>query len=179
MTNLSHRIDDALRVVPDFPSPGISFKDISTLFLDPVLVEDCTHAFIEHWKGKGINKVLGIDSRGFLFGPQIAQALGAGFVMIRKKDKLPPETISVAYELEYGEASIEVVRDAIRLGDRVMIHDDLLATGGTAAAAAQLAGILGAEILGFSFVINLDFLNGKNRLSPFSSDIQTLLNLDS
>ena len=105
----------------------------------------------QYWRGKGANKLIGIGSRGFLFGPQIAADLGAGFIIARKKGKLPPETLEVSYELEYGEATIEIVKDSIQPGDRVIIHDDLLATGGTAMAAAQLAQESGGEIIGFMF----------------------------
>jgi adenine phosphoribosyltransferase len=164
--------------VPDFPIPGILFKDISPIFLDPGLMQDCVEELAGHWEEQGINKVIGIDSRGFLFGPQIAVALGAGFVMVRKKGKLPPETVEVTYDLEYGTATIESVREAIQPGDRVIIHDDLLATGGTAAAAASLARQLGATVAGFSFIISLDFLRGADKLQPIAPDIHSLLSYE-
>lgn len=172
---LTDRIRQYIREVPDFPIEGINFKDISPLFLDHELVRSCTHALADHWRGQAIHKVIGIDSRGFLFGPQIAGELEAGFVMVRKEGKLPPETISVSYQLEYGEATLESIKSAVVPGDRVIIHDDLLATGGTAAAAAELVKASGGEVAGFSFIIQLAFLNGKDKLSPFSDDIHQLI----
>ncbi|MEM6261804.1 MAG: adenine phosphoribosyltransferase [Bacteroidota bacterium] len=164
-----------IREVPDFPIPGINFKDISPIFLDPLLMQDVIRALVNEWQGKGITKVIGIDSRGFLFGPQLAQELGAGFVMVRKKGKLPPETISVSYSLEYGEATLESVVDSIQPGDKVIVHDDLLATGGTARAAALLAQKLGAEVLGFSFLVHLSFLEGEAKVKEASSNIHALV----
>lgn len=168
-----------IREVPDFPIDGISFKDISPVFLNPHLMQQCEEALADRWKGQGVTKVLGVDSRGFLFGPRVAQLLDAGFVMVRKKGKLPPETVSVSYDLEYGQAEIESSTTALVAGDRVIIHDDLLATGGTARAAAQLAKKLGAEVVGFSFIINLDFLHGKDKLKAFSTAIHALIDFES
>lgn len=173
--NVADEIRAQIREVPDFPIPGVLFKDISPLFLSPALMKLCRSELSAPWKDMGINKVLGIDSRGFLFGPQIAEHLDAGFVMIRKKGKLPPETLEMSYALEYGQATLEAVKDALKPGDKVIIHDDLLATGGTAAATAELAKKLGAEILGFSFIINLTFLEGAKKLHPFSKHIQALV----
>lgn len=174
--NIADKIREHIREVPDFPIPGVLFKDISPIFLSPDLMKDCREELAAPWKDKGINKVLGIDSRGFLFGPQLAEHLNAGFVMIRKKGKLPPETLEMSYALEYGEATLEAVKDALNPGDRVMIHDDLLATGGTAAATAELARKLGAEVVGFSFIINLTFLQGAEKLKSYSEDIRALVN---
>ncbi len=167
-------IKSHIREVADFPIDGVSFKDISPLFLDPTLLCSIQERLIEHWVGLGVNKVVGIDSRGFLFGPQLAQALNAGFVMVRKKGKLPPETVSISYDLEYGSAELESPALAIAPGDKVLIHDDLLATGGTAAAAAALAQKLGGEVLGFSFLIELTFLKGRKKIEPFSENIHYL-----
>ena len=164
-----------IRAVPDFPIPGIMFRDISPVFLNPKLVVRCVEALAAPWRDLGITRVVGIDSRGFLLGPQIAHALDAGFVMVRKKGKLPPETVSVTYELEYGEATLESVKDALRPGDRILIHDDLLATGGTAGAAAALARQLGAEVLGFNFIVGLPALHGQEALQPYAGRIQTLI----
>lgn len=175
---LSERLKQQVREVPDFPQKGVLFKDISPLFLDPSLVREAVNALVEPWRDQGITKVIGIDSRGFLLGPQIAQALEAGFVMVRKKGKLPPETISVSYELEYGKASLESVIHSLQPHDRVIIHDDLLATGGTAAAAAGLARKLGSEIAGFSFIIHLTFLQGALPLQAFAPHIHTLIQYD-
>jgi len=173
--NISDKINAAIREVPDFPIPGVLFKDISPIFLDPQLVRDCEEELANHWADKGVTKVIGIDSRGFLFGPQMAGRLGAGFVMVRKKGKLPPETVSVSYALEYGEATIEAVKGSIQAGDKVVVHDDLLATGGTALAAAEIAQKLGAEVVGFSFIIDLTFLGGGNRLKNVSEEIHSLV----
>lgn len=172
---LADKLKNSIRIVPDFPIPGVMFKDVSTIFLYPDLVAETAKALSAHWQGKGVDKILAIDSRGFLFAPMMAVALDAGMVMVRKKGKLPPETIGTSYTLEYGEAHIEVVKSSIQPGDRVIIHDDLLATGGTAKAAAELACKLGAEVLGFSFVIDLRFLEGYKSLLPIAEDIHAVL----
>jgi len=172
---LETQLMKAVRVVENFPKPGISFKDISPILLDPELVADCITALAEPWQGMGIQRVLGIESRGFLFGPGIAKALNAGFVIVRKAGKLPPETHAISYALEYGEATIEISKNALEMGHKTLIHDDLLATGGTAAAAAQLVIRLGASVQGFSFLSELEFLNGRNVLMPYSDKIQTIL----
>jgi adenine phosphoribosyltransferase len=169
------KLKSHIREVPDFPIPGVLFKDISPVFLNPELVEACINHLAEKWKDQGITKVIGIDSRGFLLGPQIASRLDAGFVMVRKKGKLPPETISVTYELEYGEATLESVRESLSADDKVIIHDDLLATGGTASAAADLCQTLGAQVVGFSFIIDLDFLPGKEKLAAYGQPIHALI----
>lgn len=173
--DLTQVLKASIREVPDFPIPGINFKDISPIFLDHELVRTCTHALAQPWQEQGITKVIGIDSRGFLFGPQIAGELAAGFVMVRKKGKLPPETVSVSYELEYGVATLESIKTAINPGDQVIIHDDLLATGGTAAAAAKLVQASGGKVIGFSFIIHLSFLSGYDKLSSIHEDIHSLV----
>ncbi|MEL6252663.1 MAG: adenine phosphoribosyltransferase [Bacteroidota bacterium] len=173
--SLAEKIQAHIREVADFPIPGVLFKDISPIFLSPELMKECKMELANQWRESGVNKILGIDSRGFLFGPQMAEELDAGFVMIRKKGKLPPETIEMSYSLEYGEATLEAVKEALQPGDRVVIHDDLLATGGTAAATAELAKKLGAEVLGFSFIISLSFLHGEEKLLNHSSNIHALL----
>lgn len=165
-----------IRVVENFPKPGISFKDISPVLLNPELVYECVQEMAAPWKNKGINRVMGIESRGFIFGPMLARELNAGFVIVRKAGKLPPQTSSISYTLEYGEAIIEIPVDVLKPGDKVLVHDDLLATGGTAAAAARLAQMQGAEIAGFSFLSELDFLEGREKLSLFSGDIRSILN---
>ena len=138
----------------------------------------CTHHLANHWKDLGVTKIIGIDSRGFLFGPQMAEQLHAGFVMVRKKGKLPPETIEVSYDLEYGTATLESVKSAILPDDMVVIHDDLLATGGTASAAAQLVTELGAQVAGFSFIVSLSFLAGREKLLKFSNNIHYLIDYE-
>ncbi|GAB4417966.1 MAG: adenine phosphoribosyltransferase [Bacteroidia bacterium] len=176
--DLASTLKQHIRAVPDFPIPGILFRDISPIFLQPRLLDTCVAALAAPWQEAGITKVIGIDSRGFLFGPQLAVALNAGFVMVRKKGKLPPETISVTYELEYGNATLESVREALQPGDRVLIHDDLLATGGTAAAAASLAAKLGATPVGFSFLVDLTYLDGQRQLLPYGGRIHSLVQFD-
>lgn len=165
-----------IREVPDFPINGVNFKDISPIFLQPQLVRDISDGLANHWAGKGITKVIGIESRGFLFGPAMSERMEAGFVIVRKEGKLPPQTKSISYSLEYGNAVIEMVQGSVGPGDKVVIHDDLLATGGTASAAAQLCENLGAEVVGFSFLINLSFLGGVKKLEGIHSDIHWLIN---
>ena len=175
MKKLEVAVREAVREVQDFPIPGVNFKDISPIFLQPKLITEIVQEIANAWAGKGITKVMGIESRGFLLGPQIAQELDAGFVIVRKKGKLPPLTHSVSYSLEYGDATIEISQDSIVPGDLVLIHDDLLATGGTAAAAAKLVEDCGAKVAGYSFIFNLAFLKGKQKLSPISSNIHFIV----
>lgn len=172
---LEERIRNATREVNDFPIPNIRFKDISPVFLDPHLMQDIVQDVVQHFRKAGITKVVGIESRGFLLGPWIAAELGAGFVVVRKKGKLPPETDSVTYDLEYGSACIEMVKEAMVPGDKILIHDDLLATGGTAAAAARLAAQNGATVAGFSFIVFLQELPGIGRLTDICPDIHYLV----
>ena len=157
------------------PRKGVNFKDITTILLNPALSSRVSRELTDPWRTSHVNKVIGIESRGFLFGPQIAAELDAGFILLRKKGKLPPPTTEISYLLEYGEATIEMVKGAIEYGDRVLIHDDLLATGGTASAAAKLVQQLGAEVAGFSFLIELDFLNGRQELMNFSGNVSSIV----
>lgn len=169
-------INDFIRDIPDFPKPGIVFKDITPLFNDPTAFR---HAFgllldkVDAIEGK-IDKVVGIESRGFLMGPMLAREVNAGFVPIRKANKLPYVTRKVDYGLEYGKDSLEVHVDAIEPGDRVLIHDDVLATGGTAEAAHMLISQMGGEVVHFNFLVELAFLNGKERLRPYA-EVQSVL----
>jgi len=165
----------AIRDVPDFPKPGILFKDITPVLADPVLMEKAIDAMIEITGLDRVDKVVGIDARGFIFGALIAQKLRAGFVPIRKKGKLPHITHGVEYSLEYGSAHIEVHQDAIAPGETVLLADDLLATGGTAAAALDLVDRLGGKLLGSVFFIELSFLNGRDKLGGGTS-IHSLIN---
>jgi adenine phosphoribosyltransferase len=162
-----------IREVPDFPKPGILFYDITTLLKDKKGFARLIDALSAHYIGKEIDLVLGMEARGFIFGPALAYRLNAGFVPVRKPGKLPAETLKVSYDLEYGSNSLEVHQDAIQPGQRVLIVDDLLATGGTAAATADLARRLGAQIAGLAFVVELDFLKGRNRLGKY--DVFSLL----
>src|SRR5580693_10036247 len=158
-----------IREVPDFPKKGILFYDITTLLKDKLGFARLIDALSEHYIGAGkeIDLVLGMEARGFIFGPALAYRLNAGFVPVRKPGKLPAETAKISYELEYGSNALEVHRDAIKKGQRILIVDDLLATGGTAVATADLASGLGAEIAGLAFVVELDFLRGREKLAKY------------
>jgi adenine phosphoribosyltransferase len=155
-----------IRDVPDFPKKGIVFKDITPVLADAKLFREVIDAFVARWKGERISKVIGIESRGFLFAAPLAYALGAGLTIVRKPGKLPWNTISEAYALEYGEASLELHIDAVGPGDRVLVVDDVLATGGTADAVGRLVARQGGELVSFSFLVELGFLHGAKRLGP-------------
>ncbi len=172
---LEQRIKTVIKDVPDFPKEGIVFKDITPLFLDPVLSKDMTSAFVEHARSLNTEIICGLESRGFLLGVSLAQALGIPFVLIRKAGKLPRQTRALSYDLEYGSATIEIHETDIPNGSRVLIHDDLLATGGTAKAAVELIQQVGGEIVGFSFIIELDFLNGREKIDHYSDEICSLV----
>ena len=160
------RLHAAIRDVPDFPKPGIIFKDITPLLGDAELFRLSVDAFVEATRSLNVDKVVGIDARGFVFGAAVAYELRLGFVPIRKKGKLPYQCQSAAYALEYGEAVVEMHVDALHSGDKVVLIDDLLATGGTAAAAAKLIEQVGAELVEIQFLIELEFLEGRKNL-PF------------
>ena len=162
----SDRIANAVRDVPDFPKPGILFKDITPLLSDGVLFKEAIELFLDACRPLRPDKIVGIDARGFLFGAPVAYELGVGFVPVRKKGKLPFQSKEATYTLEYGEATVEMHIDAILPGERVILIDDLLATGGTAAAAAQLISQTGGELIEAQFLIELGFLNGQARLEP-------------
>jgi len=154
-----------IRTIPDYPKPGIQFRDITTLLRDANGLRLTIDALVERYRSKGIQKVAGIESRGFIVGSALAYQLGAGFVPIRKKGKLPAETISQEYQLEYGTDKIELHVDAITAGERVLLVDDLIATGGTAEAAAKLIQKLGGEVVEIAFVVDLPDLGGRKRLA--------------
>jgi adenine phosphoribosyltransferase len=160
------RLRSAVRDVPDFPKPGIIFKDITPVLLDPELFGMATEAMAAPFAGAGVTRVVAVESRGFLFGAPIAQRLGVGLVPVRKPGKLPSARQRVQYDLEYGTDALEMHSDAITARDRVLIVDDVLATGGTAQAAGRLVRNQGAEVAGFSFLIELGFLTGRERLDP-------------
>lgn len=166
-----------IRSVPDFPKEGIVFRDITTLLKDRRALHQCIDSLYERYKGQRIDKVVGIESRGFICGAALADRLGSGFVPIRKPGKLPAEKIRQEYQLEYGTDAIEVHRDAIVKGERVLLHDDLLATGGTIQAACKLIEQLGGNIVGLSFLIELTFLQARKRLGGY--DIFALVSYDS
>ncbi len=163
VADLSHSI----RKIPDFPKPGIVFRDITTLLKNPDSFRNADQILYERYKDLKVSKVVGIESRGFILGATLALHLGAGFVPIRKKGKLPASTIKEEYALEYGTDAIEIHTDGVVKGDRVLIHDDLLATGGTVAAAAKLVERLGGTIVGLAFLVELSFLNGRKRLGSY------------
>lgn len=168
------RLDDGIRDVPDFPKEGILFKDITPVLGDGELFRMTIDGFIETAKGADVSKIIGIDARGFIFGAAMADRLGIGFVPIRKKGKLPWKTDGIAYSLEYGEAEVEVHQDAIAPGEKVMLVDDLLATGGTAGAALALVQKLGGDVVCATFLIELAFLEGRKNL-PEGIRIEALL----
>ncbi|NLR92022.1 adenine phosphoribosyltransferase [Flammeovirga agarivorans] len=153
-----------IRDVQDFPKPGIGFKDITTLLIAPEAVKEALQQFVALAKGKGITKVVSMESRGFFFGPMIANEINAGFVPVRKPGKLPYKTVKQEYALEYGTDTLEMHLGAIEKGDKVLIHDDVLATGGTAEAVVKMVESQGAEVVQLDFLIDLTFLNGKDKL---------------
>ena len=165
-----------VRTIPDFPRPGILFYDITTLLKDPKGFAALIDALAQYYMDKDIDLVLGIEARGFIFGPALAYRLNAGFVPVRKPKKLPGPTIRVTYDLEYGADSLEIHADAIEPGQRVVLVDDLLATGGTMEATIKLVQQLGGEIAGLGFAIELDFLKGRDRFKDF--DVFSLLHYD-
>ncbi|HED38217.1 MAG TPA: adenine phosphoribosyltransferase [Ignavibacteria bacterium] len=174
---MSEELKKYIRTVKDFPIEGIMFRDITTLLIDPVASKKTIDELYNYAKEVQVTKVVGIESRGFLFGMMLAEKLGVGFVPVRKPGKLPAETESVEYELEYGTDKIEIHKDAINPGDKVLLHDDLLATGGTAEAACKLIEKLGGEVVQVSFIVELSFLNGREHLEKY--DVKTLVNYES
>ncbi|MBI3510954.1 MAG: adenine phosphoribosyltransferase [Bacteroidetes bacterium] len=169
-------IRKAIRNVPDFPKPGINFKDITPLLQDPELGIEIVSAFAERLEKIPVDAIVGIESRGFLFGYLLAMEMNVPFIPIRKSGKLPWKTIGVDYALEYGTARVEMHEDALEAGMHVLVHDDLLATGGTAAAAAQLVRMKKAKVSAFAFVVELDFLEGRKNLISYSENIISLVN---
>ncbi len=156
-----------IRDIPDWPKPGVNFKDITPLLASPGALAMAVERMANPFRGKGIDIVIGAESRGFIFGTAIAQALSAGFVPVRKPGKLPWKTHRMAYELEYGTDALEIHQDAVCAGQRVIVVDDVLATGGTMKACLELTGKLGAAVIGVSVLIELGFLHGRDKLAPF------------
>lgn len=173
--NIEEKLKLAIRDIPDFPKPGIVFKDITPIMMNAELSNQVVDHLYAIYKDSGVDAVAGIESRGFLFGYPLAMVLGVPFILIRKKGKLPYNKISHDYMLEYGTATIEMHTDAVKEGQRVLIHDDLLATGGSAEAAAILIEKSGGEIAGFNFLVSLNFLNGEKKLNKFSNNITNLV----
>lgn len=172
--NIEQQLKSIIRDIPNFPKEGILFKDISTIMLNPSVSNAVLDYLVETYKSAGLQAIAGIESRGFLFGYPLAMRLGIPFVLIRKQGKLPYKKISHSYDLEYGSATIEMHTDAINQGDKVLIHDDLLATGGSASAAAELILKSGGKIAGFNFLVSLDFLNGEEKLKNYTDNIVNL-----
>lgn len=171
---IEDKLKAIIRDVPDFPKPGILFKDISTIMLNPEISTEVLNHLKQLYVGQQIEAVAGIESRGFLFGYPLAMQLGVPFILIRKEGKLPYKKLKHSYDLEYGSAVVEIHEDAVHPGQRVLIHDDLLATGGSANAAAELIKKCGGEIAGFNFLVGLSFLNGEEKLNKHSSNIVNL-----
>ena len=172
---IKEKLNKVIREIPDFPKPGINFKDITPILHQPELCLEIVKELKKQFKEEKIDVIVGVESRGFLFGMMLAQEFNVPFVTVRKKGKLPYETVSYKYDLEYGSAEIEMHTDAIRPGQNVIVHDDLLATGGTAIAAAELIEIQGGKVGGFSFIIELEFLKGAKRLEKYSNKIFNLV----
>ena len=165
----------AIRTIPDYPKPGILFRDITTLLGDPAAFREAVDALVEPWSGAGVGKVAGIEARGFILGGAMAHRLGAGFVPIRKKGKLPHTTVSIAYTLEYGVDEMEVHADAVVAGEKVLLVDDLIATGGTAEGAVKLLKQLRADVVAACFVIDLPDLGGARKIEALGVPVRALV----
>jgi len=175
MSDLSARVREVIREVPDFPIEGVNFKDITSLLLDASLSKEILAKFIEEAKRVNPDVICAIDSRGFIYGTGIAQALNIPLILIRKKGKLPCETIEYSYDLEYGSATLEMHKQDLPPGSKVLVHDDLLATGGTAEATAALIEKAGSQVVGYSFLINLTFLPGAEKISKYCDEIYAMV----
>lgn len=168
-------IRQSIRTIPDYPKPGILFRDITTLLSDPAAYAASIALFVDHYRGQGFSYVVGTEARGFLFGAPVALALGIGFIPVRKRGKLPGETLAESYALEYGTDTLEIHADALRPGDKILIVDDLLATGGTLEAVIRLVRRLGGEVSHAAFVINLPDLGGEARLNALGVNCFSLV----
>ncbi|NNE79016.1 MAG: adenine phosphoribosyltransferase [Silicimonas sp.] len=174
MENRKKTVKDYIRTIVDFPHDGIMFRDVTTLFADPRGFRICVDQLLHPYAGEQIDKVVGLEARGFIIGGAIAHQLSVGFVPIRKKGKLPGATLSQDYKLEYGEAIMEVHDDAVEAGEKVLVVDDLLATGGTAEAGIKLLERMGADIIGCAFIIDLPELGGRTKLEALGMDVHVL-----
>ena len=172
---IQEKLDKVIRTIPNFPKEGISFKDITPLLLDASLTNNIINEFIGRLEGVDVDAIVGVESRGFLFGFLLANKMEIPFIPIRKVGKLPGETLQYKYDLEYGSAEIEIHTNDVQKGWNILIHDDLLATGGTASAAAELVLQLGCNVSAFTFVVNLDFLNGKKVIEEYTNNIISLI----
>jgi len=173
---IEQQVKAAVRDIPDFPKPGIIFKDVTTILKDSKLCQNIVDAFADRLQGVKVDAVAGVESRGFLFGLMLAMRLGVPFIPVRKAGKLPYTVKRKVYELEYGTATIELHTDAFEPGAHILIHDDLLATGGTVTATSELIHEMGGHVAGFTFVIGLSFLKGEEKIRPISDTIITLAN---
>lgn len=173
--SIEEKLKATIRDVADFPKPGILFKDITPLLEDPALCNEISDHLVAPFASQPIHAIVGVESRGFLFGMLMAQKLKIPFIPVRKAGKLPYKTISCSYDLEYGSATVEMHVNSLHKGWNVIVHDDLLATGGTAAAAAELIRMQDAEVAGFSFLVELEFLNGAQRLGSFQKQVHSLV----
>ena len=172
---IKSKLDKVIRTIPDFPKNGISFKDITPLLLDASLTNDIIDEFIIRLEEVDIDAIVGVESRGFLFGFLLANKMEIPFIPIRKVGKLPGETLRYKYDLEYESAEVEIHKNDVQKGWNILIHDDLLATGGTASAAAELVFQLGCKVSAFTFVVNLDFLNEKKEIEKYKNNIISLI----
>jgi adenine phosphoribosyltransferase len=170
----TEKLKASIRNIPDFPKPGIQFKDITTLLKNPALLREVVETTVKYYQQKGITRIVAIESRGFIFGGALASALGAGFIPVRKPGKLPADVYRKKYGLEYGEDTLEIHKDALSPDDVVLLHDDLLATGGTSLAAADLIQRFNVRKIYMNFVIELDFLKGRDKLTP-AYDVYSLV----
>ena len=177
-TTLEESLLASIRTIPDYPKPGILFRDITTLLGDPLAFRHAIDELARPYMNAGVGKVAGIEARGFILGGAVAHQLSAGFVPIRKKGKLPHETVRIAYSLEYGVDEMEMHKDAIRPGEKVILVDDLIATGGTAEAAVKLLRQIGADIVAACFVIDLPELGGRKRLEALGVNVRTLIEFE-
>ena len=171
-------LEETIRTIPDYPKPGIMFRDITTLLGNPRAFRRAVDELVQPWAGRRIDKVAGMEARGFILGGAVAHQLSAGFIPIRKKGKLPHTTVSIAYSLEYGIDEMEVHSDAVVKGDRVILIDDLIATGGTAEGAVKLLQSIGAEVIAACFVINLPELGGAKKIEALGVPVRTLMSFD-
>ncbi|MGL4199726.1 MAG: adenine phosphoribosyltransferase [Allorhizobium sp.] len=178
MTKIAHELADAIRSIPDYPKPGIIFRDITTLLGDARAFRRAIDELVQPYAGLKIDKIAGMEARGFILGGAVAHQLSAGFVPIRKKGKLPHETVRIAYSLEYGVDEMEIHMDAVKPGEKVILVDDLIATGGTAVGAVQLLRQIGADVVSACFVIDLPELGGRKKLEALGVEVRTLVEFE-
>jgi len=178
MTKISHELSAAIRSIPDYPKPGIIFRDITTLLGDARAFRRAVDELVQPYVGLKVDKIAGMEARGFILGGAVAHQLSAGFVPIRKKGKLPHETVRIAYSLEYGVDEMEIHMDAVKPGEKVILVDDLIATGGTAVGAVQLLRQIGADVVSACFVIDLPELGGRKKLEALGVEVRTLVEFE-